>query len=273
MCHFFLKFQKTANLYFEIMDIKYEIKKEEFNCYIGSITIELGNLCVIFCNADKGEKVCTLLKRPSPRSIICKKKKILHKPVLIKGEITASESVIQQKVSEKKIKWGNQTELAGLLREMEEKTIHIINKIDVFFEREVYHRISRADIYNWTDINNSKHKVMDIGDIEMDEEYNPLLYKQYSFYTDTSFIRGNDNENINNYIKESFVDIYDETIREIIEEQKKEKKKQGERLQKLLEERENSIITANSYANSMSYDDEASMMYAIKNGYGDMIGY
>ena len=146
MCHFFLKFQKTANLYFEIMDIKYEIKKEEFNCYIGSITIELGNLCVIFCNADKGEKVCTLLKRPSPRSIICEKKKIIHKPVLIKGEITASESVIQQKVSEKKIKWGNQTELAGLLREMEEKTIHIINKIDVFL-REKFIIESQGLIY------------------------------------------------------------------------------------------------------------------------------
>ena len=245
------------------MDIKYKIKKEGFNCYIGAITTESDKLCIDFCNVDNGEKVCTLYRSPSPRSIIGKKKKKLHKPVLIEDEI----SVIQQKNAEKKIKWGNQTEIESLLREMEEKRIHVINKIDISFEREVYHKITWADTYN------SRYDIMDVDDIEMDEAYNPLLYKRYSFYIDTSFIRGGKNEYIDNYIKESFIDNDDENIQEMIKKQKLEKKRQEERWQKLLEERENSIIVANSYANSMSYDDEASIMYAIKNGYGDMIGY
>ena len=40
MCHFFLKFQKPANLYIEIMDIEYDIKKETINCFIDSLKTE-----------------------------------------------------------------------------------------------------------------------------------------------------------------------------------------------------------------------------------------
>ena len=76
---------------------------------------------------------------------------------------------------------------------------------------------------------------------------------------------------INNYIKESYIN-YD-SVKELLEKQKEERDREDDIIKKLREKQESSIIVANSYANSMSYDDEASMMYAIKNGYGDMIGY
>lgn len=228
------------------MDIEYDIKKETINCFIDSLKTESSKVRIDFCDVDSGNRICTIYKPFG--------KEIRHRP-------DGTSYVVKSRMLNGRPH--NVVEIA-LMREKEERIIHVINKVTVFFQRDVYHK------FTWYDKLNNHCSLLDIGNIEIDSNNTPVLYKQLSFYVDMSFLKDIDSF-INNYIKESYIN-YD-SVKELLEKQKEERDREDDIIKKLREKQENSIIVANSYANSMSYDDEASMMYAIKNGYGDMIGY
>lgn len=226
------------------MAVQYSIQKKVHCCYIESIKkgkiygpISADRICVEYRSVDNYEDVYKLyfISRNGRRKI--------------GGE---------GKVKDER--------LSGLQHYYEEKIIQIVTENNIVFHESVFHVFS-----HWDELLYGKRIILDNGKIEIDDSENPVSYNNVMLYT-TPILHSSEDEYIQDYVTKSFLCKTDESVQRLLEERKKEREREKEMIKKLEVERKNSIIIANSYPNAPSNDDEESIMYAIRNGYGDYVG-